>query len=190
MDLIFVTDSLSSTQPLIEVAHKLGHRVLKYIGSDDEVAHYVESMHPDALIFICNEIDRTALREMRSVSEKSPTPILVFTRDTDAASIDAAVKAGASSFVVDCDDSTRLGSLLDVAKVRFKEQQRLINELQQTKKALNERKTIEKAKGIIMQTKNLNEDQAYNAMRKLAMSHNKSIAELAEQIITAAEVLV
>ena len=68
--------------------------------------------------------------------------------------------------------------------------QRLINELQQTKKALNERKTIEKAKGIIMKIKNLSEDQAYNAMRKLAMNHNKSIAELADQIITAAEVLV
>ena len=190
MDLIIVIDSWISTQPLIEVAHKLGHRVLKYIGSDDEVAHYVETLHPDALIFICNDIDRTAIREMRSVSKKKPTPILVFIRETNAESIDAAVKAGASSLVIDCDDPTRLGSLLDVAKARFKEQQRLNTELQQTKKALNERKTIEKAKGIIMRTKNLSEDQAYNAMRKLAMNHNKSIAELAEHIITAAEVLI
>lgn len=190
MDLIIVTDSLNSTQPLLQVANELGHRILKYIGSDDEVAEYVESMNPDVLIFICNEIDRTALREMRSVGEKQPTPILVFTRDTNEKSIDAAIKAGASSYVVDCDDPTRLGSLLDVAKARFEEQQYLKVELQQTKKALDERKNIEKAKGIIMKTKNLSEDQSYNAMRKLAMSRNKRISEIAEQIITAAEVLV
>ena len=190
MNLIIVTDSLNSTQPLIQIANKLGHRVLKYIGSDDEVSDYVDSMNPDALIFICNEIDRTAIREMRSVAEKRPTPILVFTRDTNGESIDAAVKAGASSYVVDCDDPTSLGSLLDVAKARFEEQQRLKIELRQSKKALDERKTIEKAKGIIMKTKNLSEDQSYNAIRKLAINRNKRISEIAEQIITAAEVLI
>ena len=70
------------------------------------------------------------------------------------------------------------------------EQQRLKTELSQTKNALYERKNVEKAKGIIMKTKNLSEDQAYNAMRKLAMNHNKRMGEVAEQIISAAEVLV
>ena len=190
MNLIIVTDSMNSAQPLLHVSKKLGHHILKYIGSDDEVAGYVGSMHPDALIFICNEIDRTALREMRSVGEKQPTPILVFTRDSTEESIDAAVKAGASAYVVDCDDPDRLGPLLGVAKARFEEQQRLKDELMQTKNALHERKSVEKAKGIIMKTKSLSEDQAYNAIRKLAMNHNKRIGEIAEQIIAAAEVLV
>jgi len=56
--------------------------------------------------------------------------------------------------------------------------------------ALVERKNIEKAKGLIMKTKSLSEDDAYKAMRKLAMSHNKRIAEVAVQIIAAAEVLI
>ena len=64
------------------------------------------------------------------------------------------------------------------------------NELKQTKHALNDRKSVEKAKGIIMKAKSLSEDQAYNSIRKLAMNHNKRIGEIAEQIISAAEVLV
>lgn len=189
MDLIFTSDSLSSMQPLVDVANKQGHRILKHIGSNDQAAYYVELMHPDTLIFICHEIDHTALNEMRNISDRRPTPILVFTQETDPVSIDKAVKAGASSIVVGCDDPTRLGSLLDVARARFEDQRQLKDELNKTKKALNERKIIEKAKGIIMKTKNLSEDQAYSSMRKLAMNHNKSISELAEQIITAAEVL-
>lgn len=127
------------------------------------------------LIFISDEIDRSLLRQMRSVTEKQPTPIIIFTRDSQPESINAA---------------ERLGPLLGVAKARFNEQQRLKSELKQTKKALNERKSVEKAKGIIMKTKRLSEDQACNAIRKLAMNHNKRIGEIAEQIISAAEVLV
>ncbi len=116
--------------------------------------------------------------------------MIIFTRDSQPDSIVDAVKAGASTYVVDCHDAERLGSLLGVAKARFDEQQRLKGELQQTKKALYDRKNVEKAKGIIMKTKSLSEDQAYSAMRKLAMNRNKRIGEIAEQVISAAEVLV
>ena len=81
-------------------------------------------------------------------------------------------------------------SLLEVAKARFDEQQRLKKELLQTRSALQDRKCIEKAKGIIMSSRNLSEDQAYQALRKLAMNRNKRLGEIAEQIISASEVLV
>jgi response regulator NasT len=83
-----------------------------------------------------------------------------------------------------------LSSLLGVARARFDEQQRLKKELSMTKNALQERKSVEKAKGIIMKSKSLSEDQAYRAMRRLAMNHNKRIGEIAKQIISASEVLV
>ena len=190
MDLILVADCLNSTQPLLKAASKAGYRILKMIGSNDEASRYVESLRPDAVIFISDEIDRPLLREMRAVTEKQPTPMIVFTRDAQEDSIDSAVKAGATAYVVDCNDPERLGSLLGVAKARFQEQQRLKKELLQTKNALLDRKNIEKAKGIIMKSKSLTEDKAYNAMRKLAMNHNKRIGEIAEQIISASEILV
>jgi response regulator NasT len=148
------------------------------------------SLKPDALIFVSDEIDRTLLRSMRAVTEKRPTPMLVFTRDSKSESIDAAVKAGATAYVVDCNDAERLAPLLDVAQARFIEQERIKKELAKTKSDLLERKQVEKAKGIIMQTKRLSEDQAYSAMRRLAMNHNKRIGEIAEQIISASEVLI
>jgi len=190
MDLILVADCLDSMQPLLQVASKAGHRIMKLIAANDEASRYVESLCPDALIFVSDEVGRPLLREMKAVNDRRPTPMLVFTRDSNATSIDAAVKAGATAYVVDCDAPQRLDSLLDVAKVRFQEQQRLKKELQQTKNALLDRKNIEKAKGIVMKTKRLSEDQAYNAMRHLAMNHNKRIGEIAEQIISASEILV
>ena len=188
--MILVADSLDSSQPLLRVASRKGHRIVKLIGPNDEASRYVASLCPDAMIIVSDEIDRPILREMRAVSNKKPTPMLVFTRDSNPGSIDLAVKAGATAYVVDCNDPDRLDALLDVAKARFVEQQRLKNELLQTKNALHERKSVEKAKGIIMKSKSLSEDQAYKAMRKLAMNHNKRIGEIAEQIISASEVLV
>ena len=190
MDLILVADCLDSLQPLLRTASRSGYRILKLIGPNDEASRYVESLRPDAMIIVSDEIDRPIIREMRSVTEKRPTPMLVFTRDSDTGSIDQATKAGATAYVVDCNDPDRLPSLLGVAMARFEEQERLKKELMMTKNALQERKSVEKAKGIIMKSKSLSEDQAYKAMRKLAMNHNKRMGEIAEQIISASEVLV
>ncbi len=190
MDLILVADCLDNSQPLLRAASNAGYRILKLIGPNDEANSYVETLRPDAMIIVSDEIDRPILREMRAISQKRPTPMLVFTRDSQPESIDAAVKAGASAYVVDCSDPDRLGSLLDVAEARFEEQQRLKKELLRTKNALQERKSVERAKGIIMKSKRLSEDEAYKAMRKLAMNHNKRMGEIAEQIISASEVLV
>lgn len=190
MNLILVADCMDSSQPLLRVASKSGYRILKLIGPNDEASRYVKSLCPDAMIIISDEIDRSVLREMRAVSKTRPTPMLVFTRDSQPDSIESAVKAGATAYVVDCNDPDRLAALLGVAKARFEEQQRLKQELWQTKNALQERKAVEKAKGIIMESKSLSEDQAYKAMRKLAMNRNKRMGEIAEQIISASEILV
>ncbi len=190
MDLILVADCPDSSQPLLSAASKSGYRILKLIGPNDEASYYVKSLCPDAMIIVSDEIDRSVLREMKAVSKTRPTPMLVFTRDSQPGSIDSAVRAGATAYIVDCNDPGRLSSLLGVAKARFEQQQQLKHELWQTKNALQERKTVEKAKGIIMKSKCLSEDQAYNAMRKLAMNRNKRMGEIAEQIISASEILV
>jgi response regulator NasT len=190
MDLILIADCFKSTQPLLRVATKAGYRILKILGPEDEAARYVKSLCPDAVIIVSDEIDRSILSGMVAVAKTRPTATLVFTLDSQPGSIDAAVKAGATAYVVECNDPERLGALIGVARARFEEQQRLKQELWQTKNALHERKSVEKAKGIIMKSKSLSEDQAYKAMRKLAMNHNKRMGEIAEQIISASEVLV
>ena len=190
MEIILVADCLESTQPFLKAASRSNYRIVKLVESNDDASRYVASLCPDVLIFISDEVDRSLLRQMRAVTEKRPMPMLVFTADAQGESIYAAVKAGATAYVVDCNDPERLAPLIGVARARFEQQQQLKDELKQTKNALQERKSVERAKGIIMKTKCLSEDQAYNAIRKLAMNHNKRIGEIAEQIISAAEVLV
>jgi response regulator NasT len=190
MELLLVADSLERSQPLLRVASDAGYRILRSIGIDDGASKYVGTLRPDALIIVTNEIDRSIVREMSAINEKHPTPMLIFTHDSQPGSIDAAVKAGAGAYVVDCSKPERLAALIGIAVARFEEQQRLKKELMRTKNALQERKSVERAKGIIMKSKSLSEDQAYKAMRKLAMNQNKRLGEIAEQIISASEVLV
>lgn len=189
MNLVIVTDSVECSQQMLQAAAKAGYRVVKIVGQNDEVALYVSSMQVDAVVFVCDEIERAVLREMRSITESRPLPILVMTHDARQQSIDAAVRAGVSAYVVDCVDLSRLASMLQVARARFNQHRELIAELNNARSALEQRKVIEKAKGIIMRQRSLGEDEAYRAMRKLAMDHNKKIAEVASQIVTAAEVL-
>lgn len=190
MDLILVTDNPDNSLPVVEATAAAGHRIVRQVGPNDEASSYIERLNPDGLIVISDEMDRATLREMRAVIAKKALPIVVLTRDSTESSIDAAVRAGASAYVVDCADTSRIGSLLRVALTRFKEQQSLHKELEDTKNALQERKLIDKARGIIMKQKSLSEDDAYKAMRKLAMNHNRRIGEIAKQIIAASEVLV
>lgn len=190
MNLILVADNLDNSQTVIMAAAAAGHHIVKQVGPNDEANSYLETFNPDGMIVISDEMDRATLREMRAVIARKPMPIIVLTRDSTESSIAAAVKAGASAYVVDCADTSRIGSLLRVAQTRFKEQQSLHKELEDTRNALQARKLIDKAKGIIMKQKRLSEDEAYKAMRKLAMNHNRRIGEIAEQIIAASEVLV
>lgn len=189
MDLIVVADSHERSQPLLKVAGKAGYRIVKLVGPDDEVAPQPRSDNVDATVVICEEIAAPQLRAMRSIYQAIPMPVLVLTNDGREESIQAAVNAGASSYVIDCSDIARIEDLLRVAAVHFQQHILLTNELETMRTALVQRKIIEKAKGIIMKQRNIDEDDAYKAIRKLAMNHNKKIGEVAGQIVTAAEIL-
>jgi response regulator NasT len=189
MDLIVVADSLERSQPLLQAAGEAGYRIVKFVGSDDEITPYPKAGSVDATVIVCDEIADSQLRAMRSIAQCSPMPVLVLTQDASNESIQAAIKAGASAYVIECTELTRLGALLRVASVHFQQHLLLSNELETMRTALVQRKIIEKAKGIIMKQRNLDEDNAYKAIRKLAMNHNKKIGEVAGQIVTAAEIL-
>jgi len=93
-------------------------------------------------------------------------------------------------YVVDCDNVERIGVLLEVAMVRFNNSQQLKKELHKARMTLAERNSVEKAKGIIMRQRKINEDTAYQLLRKLAMDRNRRIGEIAEEMIAAAEILI
>jgi response regulator NasT len=124
---------------------------------------------------------------MFQVSRAVKRPVAMFVDQSDAASIEAAVDAGVSAYIVGGLRKDRVKNILDLCISRFNAFARLQSELDRTRNALEERKVIDRAKGILMKVKNLSEESAYALLRKTAMNENKKIVEVAQSVITAAE---
>jgi response regulator NasT len=123
------------------------------------------------------------------LNQNHPLPIIIFAPDDTPDTIDQIVKAGVSAYVVNGLEASRIDSIINIAVARFKEQQRLKSELEKTKSRLEDRKLIDRAKGILIKTRGFTEDDAYHTLRKLAMDRNIAIGEMAKNIIAMAELL-
>lgn len=137
----------------------------------------------DALLVIIEGFDSVQER-LTALSEK--LPVLVFTDDDRAEQINQAIRNGVSSYIVKGFEPTRLEPLIKVAITRHRQTSEQNARMRRIESALAERKSVERAKGLIMKRKNCSEEVAYQALRRLAMSSNRKIADIADDIIRAA----
>ncbi len=144
---------------------------------------------PDVILIDLENPSRDTLEQMFQVSRAVRRPVAMFVDQSDAASIRASVEAGVSAYIVDGLRKERIKSILDLCVSRFDAFSRLTSELQNAKSELDERKIIDRAKGLLMKARNLREDEAYRMMRTAAMRENKKIVDVARSIVTAAELL-
>ncbi len=144
---------------------------------------------PDVLIVDLDLPDRDTIEQLRVASRERPRPIVMFVDQSDTDAMKAAVSAGVSAYVVDGLKASRVKPIVDVAVARFQEFENLRRELDLAKTSLAERKLIDRAKGILMSAKGLNEEEAYNLLRSKAMNEQKKVAEIAQSVITASELL-
>lgn len=149
----------------------------------------LESVRPDVIVIDADAPDRDMLEHVCSISRDQPHPIVLFTDEADAAKIKQAIRAGVTSYVVKGIDPARLKPILQVAIARFEEHQTLRRDLSDAQTQLAERKLIERAKGLVMKQKGIDEDAAYRLLRKLAMDRNAKLADVAEQVLDFAKVL-
>jgi len=147
----------------------------------------IYAIDPDVILIDLENPSRDVLEQMFQVSRIVKRPVAMFVDQADSASIQASVDAGVSAYIVDGLKKERIKSILDLCISRFNAFSRLQSELEQTKSALEERKVIDRAKGILMKAKNFSEEQAYALLRKTAMNENRKIAEVAQSVVTAAE---
>jgi response regulator NasT len=147
----------------------------------------IYEIDPDVILIDLENPSRDMLEQMFQVSRAVRRPVAMFVDQSDAASIEAAVDAGVSAYIVGGLRKERVQNILDLCISRFNAFARLQDELDRTKSALEERKVIDRAKAILMNAKSLSEDAAYALLRKTAMNENKKIAEVAQSVITAAE---
>ncbi|HET7886080.1 MAG TPA: ANTAR domain-containing protein, partial [Bradyrhizobium sp.] len=147
----------------------------------------IYALDPDVIVIDLENPSRDILEQMFQVSRAVRRPIAMFVDQSDAASIQASVDAGVSAYIVDGLKKERLKSILDLCISRFNAFSRLQDELDRAKSALEDRKIIERAKGILMKLKGLTEDEAYVLLRSTAMREKKKIGEIAQSILTASE---
>ncbi len=149
----------------------------------------IVEIDPDVIFIDLGNPNRDRLEAAFQMSKAALRPIAMFVDSSDADSIGAAVDAGVSAYVVDGLRKERVKPILDLAIVRFNAFHRLQRELEETRSALAGRKVIERAKGILMKSKAISEDEAYALLRKAAMSQNRKIADVAESLVLAAGLL-
>jgi len=147
----------------------------------------IYAIDPDVILIDLENPSRDVLEQMFQVSRAVKRPVAMFVDQSDTASIQASVDAGVSAYIVGNLQKDRIKTIMDLCISRFNAFSRLRDELERTKSALEDRKVIDRAKGILMKAKNLTEDEAYALLRKTAMNENKKIADVAQSVITAAE---
>lgn len=149
----------------------------------------VEKLNPDVVIFDLGSPSRDTLEEMLNVSRALARPIAMFVDHSDDSMIGAAIEAGVSAYIVDGLRKERVKPILDLAIRRFNAFSRLQKELSEAKSALADRKIVDRAKIMLMNSRGITEAQAYALMRSAAMRQSKRIAEVADALITASALL-
>jgi response regulator NasT len=149
----------------------------------------VKEIRPEAVIFNVESPPEELLADLVTLSRQSPLPVIMFATDDCSATIHKAIQSDVSAFEVNGLDVDRIHSIIQVAVVRFKQQQALKNALHEARTQLEDRKQIDRAKAILINTRNLTENEAYHTLRKLAMDRNITLGQMARNVIAMAELL-
>jgi response regulator NasT len=166
-----------------------GHERVTLVHDVAGIARRIAEIEPDVIVIDLENPNRDMLENMFQLSRAVKRPIAMFVDRSDQASIEAAVEAGVSAYIVDGLRQERVKPILDMAVSRFNAFSRMARELEEVRGELQGRKLVDKAKRILMQSRGLSEDAAYALLRKTAMNQNRKISEIADSLITAAGLL-
>ena len=189
LKIVIVDESPVRAAILEEGLREAGFTQVVHIREMQSLLARIYAVDPDIILIDLENPSRDVLEAMFQVSRAVKRPIAMFVDQSDSASIQASVEAGVSAYIVDGLKKERIKPILDLCVSRFNAFAKLQEELERTKSQLEDRKIIEKAKGILMKVKGLNEDEAYVLLRSTAMREKKKIGEIAQSIITASEML-
>jgi response regulator NasT len=187
---ILVIDADRIRASIIEEGlREAGHTRVTVLDDMNLLVRRVVEIDPDVIVIDLENPSRDVLEHMFQISRAAKRPVAMFVDRADRTSIEAAIEAGVSAYVVDGLRKERIKPILDTAVSRFRAFDRLRRDLDQARNELAERKTVERAKGILMRTRGLSEPDAYALLRTAAMRQSRRIVEIAESLITAAGLL-
>lgn len=189
LKIVIVDENPTRAVVLEDALREAGHANVVRLDETSQLLARICAVDPDIVIIDLETPRRAVLEQMFEVSRAVKRPVAMFVEESDKAAIEAAVDAGVSAYIVGGLRKERIANIVDLCISRFNSFARLREELERARGALEERKVIDRAKGILMTAKNLTEDAAYGLLRKTAMNENKKIAEVAQSVVTAAGLL-
>lgn len=190
LKVMIVDNDLERTTPLKQSLLDSGYEVIAHLKDTVNLDSACCELQPDIVIIDTDSPSRDTLENICVMTMNEPRPIVMFTHDGNKEQIKLATRAGVSAYVVGNIPSERLQPVIDAAVARFDEFKLLRTELNEANEKLNERKVVERAKGLLMKQRGLDEEEAYNMLRSMAMQRNIKIADLANQLMNAAKLLI
>jgi len=186
---MLLDESPGRTFTLVQAMEDAGYDVVARLENDDNLAEQVRQIAPDLIVLDMEKPGQQTMAHLKIISEEQPRPVVMFTEEDGETAINEAVAAGVSAYIVDGLSPNRIRPIVEVAMARFRQWNDLKSELDETKSKLSQRKLIDKAKGIIMDKRGISEDEAYQALRRMAMDRSTSMVDTARNIIDVAEML-
>jgi response regulator NasT len=187
--ILLISEMPDKTGALQQTLKECGYRINSHISVQDDVIDEVNRCQPTVIVVATGETSQFFMNQLYNLNQENPKPIVIFTDKSESDLIKGAIQAGVSAYVVDGLVAERVKPVIEIARARFEHDQSLRQELTKTRSQLEERKTIERAKGLIMKSRNLSEDEAYKALRKLAMNRNQRLIDVAKDVISVSELL-
>ena len=189
LSILIIDENRIRASIIEEGLREAGYARVAVIHDVNEVGRTIALTMPDVIFIDLENPKRDTLEHFFSLSRAIQRPIAMFVDKSDEASIEAAVEAGVSAYIVDGLKQERVRPILKMAISRFNAFSRLTRELEETRSELENRKVIDRAKGLLMRSRGLSEEAAYALLRRTAMNQNRKIAEIAQGLVTAASLL-
>ncbi|WP_058273942.1 ANTAR domain-containing response regulator [Ruegeria atlantica] len=174
---------------IVDALKESGDVDVSVIGNFSGLARRIAMHSPDIVLIDIDNPSRDMLEELTVASGPMERPVAMFVSGAAGGLAKAAVEAGVSAYVVDGLQAERIKPVIDTAIARFQVLRQMRTELAETRRALEERKVIDRAKGLLMKAKGVSEDEAYALLRKTAMNQNRRVADVAEALVTASGLL-
>ncbi|MEM8958222.1 MAG: ANTAR domain-containing protein [Pseudomonadota bacterium] len=189
LKIAIVEEDVDRSRQIVDGLRDAGDFEVTVLGETSSVTRRLSEIDPDVVLIDMANPNRDSLESLSLASGARERPVAMFVDRSDKDLTRAAIEAGLSAYVVDGLKPERIKPVLDAAIARFNMVSQMRSELEAVRTALSERKTIDRAKGLLMQARGLSEDDAYALLRKAAMDQGKKLAEVAQALVTAADLL-
>jgi response regulator NasT len=189
LKILVIDESASRAAILEDGLREAGYGDVTVLREHANLLRQIVDLDPDVIVIDLENPNRDVLEQMFQMSELVRRPIAMFVDQSDAGTISRAVAAGVSTYIVDGLKKERIRPIIDMTLSRFHAFSRLQNELEEARRALADRKAIDRAKALIMKRRGLDEGDAYNLIRKAAMSEQRTMGDVARSLLSAAALL-